>query len=123
MPTLRVNVIRAEDLLAADSNGCSDPFVTLMLNEKGFKKLKTKVVKKTLTPVWNQTFYIDVRTPLTSVIHLEVYDHDLLKANDLIGLSEVALVGLTQGSFLSCIQRFLNVVCILCGCVVYFFEN
>jgi Ca2+-dependent lipid-binding protein len=97
MPTLRLNLIRGEDLMPADSNGFSDPFCYLMLNEKGFKKIKSKVIKKTLTPHWNQTFYIDVADPTTAVINVEVMDFDLLKSNDPIGNTQISLAGLAKG--------------------------
>lgn len=113
--------------------GLSDPFVQLVLNEKGAKKIKSKVIKKTLTPVWNETFYFEVANPATAVscaayrvlleglcettqkrvfgivflaalarcclaVHVSVWDFDLLKANDSLGSTQVAMSGLAQGA-------------------------
>jgi len=49
--SLRVEVVQASDLPRADMFGLSDPFVTLKLN--GIE-LKTKVMKNTLSPKWEQ---------------------------------------------------------------------
>ena len=49
----RFAVIEAKDLMAADINGRSDPFVTLKLEGE---KQKTKTIDKSLHPVWNQDF-------------------------------------------------------------------
>lgn len=48
-------VIEARHVASMDKNGTSDPYVTLnsSFNKQRFK---TKVVKKTLTPKWGQTF-------------------------------------------------------------------
>lgn len=56
--TLTVKVSRAAQLLACDLNGFSDPYVKLYLEPDPSKetKKKTKVVKKTLSPVWNEVF-------------------------------------------------------------------
>jgi phosphatidylserine decarboxylase len=50
---LRVTVIEAKELTAADKSGTSDPYCVLKL---GTEKRETKPVKKTLNPVWNTTF-------------------------------------------------------------------
>ena len=54
MGNLRVDVLDAEDLPAADSNGKSDPYCKFELN--GQDVFKTKTVKKPLSPAWNEFF-------------------------------------------------------------------
>lgn len=50
---LKIHVISASELLAKDSCGTSDPYVTIQC---GFSRLKrTKTRKKNLNPVWNET--------------------------------------------------------------------
>ena len=50
---LKILVISASNLLAKDSCGTSDPYVTIQC---GFSRLKrTKTRKKNLNPVWNET--------------------------------------------------------------------
>lgn len=56
--TLKVCIKEAKDLLPCDFNGLSDPYVKLYLEPDQDKssKQKTKVVKKSLSPVWNEEF-------------------------------------------------------------------
>jgi Ca2+-dependent lipid-binding protein len=50
--------LQGRDLLPCDYNGKSDPFVILSFNNKkgGVTQKKTKVIKKTLDPEWNEEF-------------------------------------------------------------------
>ncbi len=52
---LSVDVVRCSNLLPGDSNGMSDPYVTLLLSGSE-KALQTPVQKKTLDPVFNKQF-------------------------------------------------------------------
>ena len=54
---LTVHIIRGQGLPNMDIFGTCDPFVTL---EHAGKKVKTPVVKQSLTPVWDSTFHFDV---------------------------------------------------------------
>lgn len=67
-------VIEATKLPAKDHSGTSDPYVVLSVNGKRFR---TKTVKKTLTPAWNETFYfyLPAHQQRTSV-EVDVYDWD-----------------------------------------------
>ena len=57
---LHVHVDRARSLAAGDSNGYSDPYIKLyLLPDKERKtKHKTSIKKKTLDPVFNETFTV-----------------------------------------------------------------
>jgi len=59
--TLSVTVIQAEDLPALDMGGTSDPYVKVYLLPDKKKKFETKVHRKTLNPVFNETFQFKVR--------------------------------------------------------------
>lgn len=87
---LRVAVLGAEGLLAADSNGLSDPFAVVTL-ASGIKA-KTKVIKKTLDPTWMQGFEFDMSDP-NEVVTVTVYDYDTL-SNDFLGQCQVPLMDL-----------------------------
>ncbi len=69
---LIVKVIRAENVLAKDRGGTSDPFAEVRL---GKQSKKTKVVPKTLSPEWDESFTFDLPeepTPLDVIL----FDHD-----------------------------------------------
>lgn len=58
--SLSVTVIQAEDLPALDMGGTSDPYVKVYLLPDKKKKFETKVHRKTLSPVFNETFVFKV---------------------------------------------------------------
>ena len=51
--TLTVRLVRGQNLKPADANGFSDPYVKLAL---GGTRHKSRVVKKCLSPVWDEAF-------------------------------------------------------------------
>lgn len=55
-----MTVIQAEDLPALDMGGTSDPYVKVYLLPDKKKKFETKVHRKTLNPVFNETFVFKV---------------------------------------------------------------
>ncbi len=48
-----MKLVSGKDLIAADSNGKSDPYVHLKI---GKTKHTSKIIKKTLNPEWDQEF-------------------------------------------------------------------
>jgi len=92
---LNVEILEAHHLPAMDSNGFSDPFVKIYLNPdpKKLTRHVTQVIKKTLNPVWNETFGFDL--PLEEVrkkkIRLAVWDYDFGPTNDYIGEVSIKL--------------------------------
>lgn len=57
---LTVGILQAADLLSMDSGGTSDPYVKVFVLPDKKKKFDTKVHKKTLNPVFNETFTFKV---------------------------------------------------------------
>lgn len=57
---LSVGVIQASDLPALDMCGTSDPYVKVYILPDKKKKFETKVHRKTLNPVFNETFIFKV---------------------------------------------------------------
>ncbi|KAK6037792.1 C2 domain protein, partial [Cooperia oncophora] len=53
---LTVVIIQAEELPAMDLGGTSDPYVKLFLLPDKKKKFQTKVQRKSLNPVFNESF-------------------------------------------------------------------
>lgn len=84
---LVVKILKALDLPAKDANGFSDPYVKIYLLPDRKKKFQTKVHRKTLNPVFNETFQFGV--PLNELhsrkLHFSVYDFDRFSRHDLIG--------------------------------------
>uniref|UniRef100_A0A8C0H8S3 Synaptotagmin 3 n=1 Tax=Chelonoidis abingdonii TaxID=106734 RepID=A0A8C0H8S3_CHEAB len=84
---LVVKILRALDLPAKDANGFSDPYVKMYLLPDRKKKFQTKVHRKTLNPIFNETFNFNV--PFAELpgrkLHFSVYDFDRFSRHDLIG--------------------------------------
>lgn len=55
-----MTVHQAEELPALDMGGTSDPYVKVYLLPDKKKKFETKVHRKTLNPVFNETFVFKV---------------------------------------------------------------
>ncbi|CAG7906304.1 hypothetical protein IGI04_014847 [Brassica rapa subsp. trilocularis] len=80
---LRIHVKRGVNLAIRDISS-SDPYVVV---HSGKQKLKTRVVKHSLNPDWNDHLTLSVTDPNLPV-KLTVYDYDLLSADDKMGEAE-----------------------------------
>ena len=89
MGKLRVDILDGVDLPSADRNGKSDPYCKFELN--GEEVFKTKVVKKTLAPVWNESFEIDVPSRTAGKFNVNVYDYDFADKPDFLGAADINL--------------------------------
>ncbi|XP_070846347.1 double C2-like domain-containing protein alpha [Chaetodon trifascialis] len=94
--SLRCTVLRAKGLKPMDFNGLADPYVKLHLLPGACKanKLKTKTVRNTLNPVWNETLTycgITEEDMYRKTLRVSVCDEDKLTHNEFIGESRVAL--------------------------------
>ncbi|KAF1831287.1 tricalbin [Decorospora gaudefroyi] len=87
--TLRVDVLDAADLPAADRNGFSDPYCKFLLNDK--EVYKTKTQKKTLHPAWNEYFEVSVRSRTAANFVVNVFDWDFGDKADFLGKSSINL--------------------------------
>jgi len=75
---IKVKILEATDIVGADKSGTSDPYVIAsILNMDGPKK-KTKVIKKTLRPVWDEEFTFDGRDALETV-EFAIWDYNMLR--------------------------------------------
>ncbi|XP_053397294.1 synaptotagmin-1-like isoform X1 [Mercenaria mercenaria] len=99
---LAVGVIQAADLPGMDMSGTSDPYVKVYLLPDKKKKFETKVHRKTLNPVFNETFVFKV--PFAEVasktLTFAVYDFDRFSKHDQIGQVQVPLNSVDLGKTL-----------------------
>lgn len=89
MGKLRVDVVDAADLPAADRNGYSDPYCKFYLNDKDV--YKTEKQKKTLHPAWNETFEVQVRSRTTAKFECHIFDWDFGDKADFLGKATIPL--------------------------------
>ncbi|XP_018441858.1 C2 domain-containing protein At1g53590 isoform X2 [Raphanus sativus] len=69
-----VEVVEASDVKPSDLNGLSDPYVKGQL---GAYRFKTKILKKTLSPKWQEEFKIPILTwDSPNILNIEVQDKD-----------------------------------------------
>ncbi|KAF3816218.1 hypothetical protein GH733_014391 [Mirounga leonina] len=98
---LVVKIIKALDLPAKDFTGTSDPYMKMYLLPDRKKKFQTRVHRKTLNPLFDETFQFPVAYDQLSnrKLHFSVYDFDRFSRHDMIG--EVILDNLFEVSDLS----------------------
>ncbi|KAM4617758.1 synaptotagmin-8 isoform 1-T4 [Discoglossus pictus] len=84
---ITVIVKQAASLKAMDSGGTSDPYVIVFLTNDNRKKHETKVYRKTLNPVFNESFTFQIPKadiPENDVV-MQVYDFNRFSKHDVIG--------------------------------------
>ncbi|CEP24390.1 Tricalbin-1 [Cyberlindnera jadinii] len=80
---LDLDILACENLPAADSNGKSDPFVKCYLNSEEDNFFKTKTVKKTLNPVWDDAkTAVEIDNRVNTKIRFKVRDWDFGAGQD-----------------------------------------
>eukprot|EP01080_Neovahlkampfia_damariscottae_P007316 gene7316-11635_t len=94
-PVLQVALCEGKDLPAMDLNGKADPFALLKVGKKEFK---SKTIKKTLNPNWNENFEWKLDAHLDELLYVSVFDWDMLSSNDLIGRCVVTMSSLKCGT-------------------------
>ncbi|XP_078127619.1 rabphilin-3A [Sander vitreus] len=110
-------IVKAKGLKPMDSNGLADPYVKLHLLPGASKsnKLRTKTLKTTLNPVWNETLvYHGITDDEMSrkTLRLSVSDEDKFGHNEFIGETRVALKKLKfnqKKNFNVCLERVIPV--------------
>jgi len=83
-PTLIVKVIEARHIAAMDKGGTSDPYCRLKCNFNK-QRFKTKVIDKTLTPKWEETFKFFAPYPPEGQFILKMWDKDRWTTDDFLG--------------------------------------
>ncbi|EAY22024.1 C2 domain containing protein [Trichomonas vaginalis G3] len=79
---LNLRAIEAKDMPKEDLFGKCDPFIEIFIDSKQVEK--TKVIKKTYNPKWDETFYIPLYHS-GSTIEFRFSDYDTMSSNDKFG--------------------------------------
>nr|XP_034839510.1 otoferlin-like [Maniola hyperantus] len=87
---VRVYIVKATGIHPMDLNGKADPYIVLHLGSKKISD-KENYVSKQLNPVFGKCFEIEATFPQDSLLTIQVYDWDLLGADDLIGETKIDL--------------------------------
>ncbi|XP_051886038.1 synaptotagmin-10 isoform X2 [Pristis pectinata] len=84
---LIVTILKCLDLPAKDDSGTSDPYVKIYLLPDRKKKFQTRVHRKTLNPIFNETFQFPVSFDHLNSrkLHFSVFDFDRFSRHDLVG--------------------------------------
>jgi Ca2+-dependent lipid-binding protein len=92
MGDLKVELVEAKNLPAADRSGYSDPYCVFELNDE--RVFKSKIVKKTLNPAFDEKFEVTVPSRTAAKFIVEVYDWDLAGSPDFLGKGQINLAEL-----------------------------
>uniref|UniRef100_A0A8D0GA29 Synaptotagmin 8 n=1 Tax=Sphenodon punctatus TaxID=8508 RepID=A0A8D0GA29_SPHPU len=90
---MKVGVKQAANLKAMDSGGTSDPYVIVYLTSDMKKKYETQVHRKTLNPVFNETFTFQIpqaEVPESTLV-MQIYDFNRFSKHDIIGEARLPL--------------------------------
>lgn len=97
---LEALVARGKDLRAMDSNGSSDPYVTIELPGRKGSCRRTAVVKRSLNPAWEERFSWILEEEDRELL-VQAWDRDFLSSDDLIGSCTINLSSLDH----TCVQQ------------------
>ncbi|KAF9438678.1 hypothetical protein BGZ76_006051, partial [Entomortierella beljakovae] len=80
---MRIHISRGRDLAPKDKSGKSDPYAKISIGGQCFT---TKVVKKNLNPIWNESFdFVIEPQSMPDIVKLVLWDKDLISSDDFMG--------------------------------------
>ena len=86
---VRIYVLELNNLAKKDTFSESDPYIKILLGDKVLVDEKKKYVKNSKDCKWYQYYDLLVELPGSSKLRLQVYDHDDLFSDDLIGETSI----------------------------------
>lgn len=96
---LAIAIHRAEDLISADVNGYSDPYVSLSFSRFAKPLYATRIIERTLSPHWEELAFLRVSpddVAESEKVRFTVWDSDRVSADDPLGKVEIGLPELVQ---------------------------
>ncbi|XP_042298767.1 double C2-like domain-containing protein beta [Sceloporus undulatus] len=114
---LHCTINKAKGLKPMDHNGLSDPYVKLHLLPGASKanKLRTKTLRNTLNPTWNETltyYGITDEDMIRKTLRVSVCDEDKFRHNEFIGETRIPLKKLKPNQtkkFSICLEKQLPI--------------
>ncbi|KAL9658052.1 hypothetical protein ABK040_012290 [Willaertia magna] len=92
--TITVKIIKGTNLIAADMNGKSDPYVVLDTSMDFNAVHKTAIIEKTLNPEWNDEFVIKnlYKETDSTFLFFNVWDWDRFTSDDEVSLLKISFI-------------------------------
>lgn len=91
---LEIRILNAIKVRAVESDGTSDPYVKVYLNNK--KIYKSQTIQGTIGPIWNESVIAEINM-MVDVLRFEIIDWNRIESNQLISFVEIPLYFLTEG--------------------------
>ncbi|KAH0789489.1 C2 domain containing protein [Histomonas meleagridis] len=92
-----IRVISGRGLKGLDISGTSDPYCVIYDRSNESNKQKTRVKPHCNDPRWDQLFVFDIQNIGESQFVFDVYDHDALGKDDLIGKASLIATSMGYG--------------------------
>lgn len=103
---LTVAVIKATNLISADRNGTSDPFIRFYVDEQ--RVFKTETYKKTLNPIFSkdETFTVPIVNRIHTPVIAKVFDWDQIGKDTLLGTCTITFTGEEVETFVTTTKEY-----------------
>ena len=86
---LRIYILELNNLAKRDTFSESDPYIKIFLGDKLLADEKKKYMKNSKNCKWYQYYDLLIELPGSSKLKIQVYDHDNLFSDDLIGETSI----------------------------------